>query len=877
MKKILKLYFMSFILTFLFFSAGIIANAEKPSNKPLEMWVPYNPEKSNLNQDISRQNVFVEQNSLENIKKNTYHKKQKPEKPEYNYHINSVNFYGAVNNNIANISGVYKIHKTNDDWILIPIISKQVGLSAAYLDGNQALLQPLNSIKNPNRYKKSISNQHNYYYLVIKDKGEHTLKINFTKNIKTNSQNRNLKSFSFLVPQVPILKLECSVNKENLFFDVPASVISKVMKGKGKSKLIADYPPTNMVEVKWMPKSSIATKETTQEIKLPPSINATTYSRIETGRGLLKGSFIAQIDIRRSPIDKFNLYIPEGIEIDTISVQGYDLVDPYPDIKNNILPVELTTKADGKLVLVINYRQNFNDSSFNTKVPAITFMNTGIEREIGYVAILETTNIETSIEKTKSSNNYREIDSTELKGYLQGLKPSIALKYNKSKEKINDIPFDIDLNVIRHKDIAVYEATIEKLNIDSVISNEGNILNKAVYTIRNTRKQFLEVKLPKNSSIWSVFVNGKPAKPALKEKNIYAIPLLKSSSGEKGGKSFPIEVVYLTEKKGFLSSATFGLSEFNAIESELYINSIRWNIYTPFDTKIYPLGMFSNLQQVKYPRRNLNLGQSSYLERRRDVDTAIRSQKPPAVNFEPEKRKAKKSIAQEFDKGFGGSRQSYLSSDELKNALKEENFPSEPIYRSKKVGKLPVYLNLPLVGKANNFYQISFEADKSPHILAFTTNSGLLKFIFAMLAIGLACLALKFYKEKGLKSYKFLASALIGSYLAYLVIGAWLILIILAGAIYYLFKKFKSKIQIKQNKKRFISFLLPALVVFGLIVSLLFNFFFFYIILMFVLGFLVLFGFIFFLITKFIFKKLSPKKQKILSNEEENLKEEGQN
>ncbi len=860
MKKILKLYFMSFILICLLCNTGISANSANHENKPLELWVPYNPEKSNVNQDISRQNVFVEQGLLENIKKNTYYKKQKPEKPAYDYHINSLNFYGSVKNNIANISGVYRIHKNTDDWTLIPIISKKAGLSAAYLDGKQALLQPLNSIKNSKIYKKSLNNQNNYYYyLAIKAKGEHVLKINFTKNIKTDPNNRNLKSFSFLVPQAPILKLECSVNKENLFFNVPTSAISKVIGEKGNTKLIVNYSPTNLVEVKWMPKSSIATKENTQELKLPPSVKATTYSKIETGRGMLKGSFMSQIDIRRSPIDKFNLYIPDGIEIDTITLKGYDLVDPYPDIINNILPIELTTKADGKLIFGISYRQNFDSPSFKTKIPAITFMNTGIEREVGYVAILETTNIETTIEKSKNSNNYREIDSTELKGYLQGLKPSIAFKYNKSKEKINDIPFDIDLNVIRHKDIAVYEATIEQLNIDSVISKEGDILNKAVYNIKNTRKQFLEVKLPENSSIWSVFVNDKPVKPALKEKNLYAIPLLKSSSTEKGGKSFPIEIVYLTEKKGFLPLVAFGLSEFNAIESELYINSIRWNIYSPEGIKIYPFGMFSNLQREKSPRY------------RHIVNSSFDKVQAPIV-FEQEKRKSKKSIAQELYKGLGGSRQSYLSDE-----LKEEHIPPAPIYRSKKIGKLPVYLNLPLVGKPTCFYQISFEADKSPYILAFAINSGLLKFIFAIFAIGLARLSLKFYREKGFKSYLFLVSALVGIYLTYLVIGAWLILIFFAGLIYFLFKKFKSKIQIKQRKKTVMAFLLPALMLFGLIVSLLFNFFFIYIILMFILGFLALFGLILFLIIKFILKKFSSKKQKILSNQEENLKEEGQN
>jgi hypothetical protein len=96
--------------------------------------------------------------------------------------------------------------------------------------------------------------------------------------------------------------------------------------------------------------------------------------------------------------------------------------------------------------------------------------------------------------------------------------------------------------------------------ITSLVTDDGGVLTRGLYYLRNNRKQFLEVGLPEGADVWSVFIREKAVKPAKKE-GVQApavtvlIPLPRSidrgaaedvarSLPPGGEQSFPLEIVY---------------------------------------------------------------------------------------------------------------------------------------------------------------------------------------------------------------------------------------------------------------------------------------------------------------------------------------------
>ena len=762
--------------------------------------------------------------------------KTKSDDPPVNYQLASATYYATVKGEYINISGVYNIDKLDDEWTLVPIISDQVGLSTATLDNKPAFMTTFRGGQDLSKFKNANTVSSGYYFLALKDKGIHTLKVNFSVLLDKNP-SVNTKSFTYTLPNIPIVSLHCTVNEKNLEYDVPQATSIAAKNVEDGTKLFASFPPVTNIEVRWNPKSTIEIAPDKINKNLPPSINATSYSRIEVGKKTLKGQLTFEIDIRHAALDHFDFYVPDNVEIDSVTAgNNIELVDPSPQPVKNVLSIDTTSAVEGKLQLVINFRKTFNTPSFETEIPAITLANNmNAERETGYVAVVETTNIESSVIEADQTKSYQDIDSSELAGPLTGLKASIAFKYQKIKEKINEFPYDIKIKVVRHQDVAVYEATIKSTNINSVMNEDGQVFSKATFQVTNTRKQFLEITLPDNSEIWSVFVDSRSVKPAIKDanKNLYSIPLSKSSSSETGGKTFPVEIVYFTKNKLPLPIWTIGGFKLKALTPELDTNSINWTIYFPQKASFYPISLLSNLQEQKrtephkpglfgngllngFEGQTLSRSQISNYEQ--NIDAINEPCIAPPAPCQEEQAKEMKSVRDEYDKvpeaepemadtenplevvgglerskrelprGSSGMIQSMVSGKDQVQS-KQWDYKQQSYFRTKKIGKLPVYVNLPQVGNNYNFYQISFQKNDEPYIVTFYSHKKFLTYTLFALLIILGAVLVKPIKEKQFKSIpKFIIPAVVFVIVLYTLMGpsliAWVILLAALFVIY---------------------------------------------------------------------------------------------
>lgn len=809
MRKNISPLFLLIILLIGIFTAYGIATEIPPidfSNRPLKLWVPYDPKQPEDIYNIKQDFIFIQSDDLKEIEDAKNPTKTKSDDPPANYQLSSAIYYSTVKGDYINISGVYNIEKLNDEWTLIPVISDQVGLATAALDGKPAFMTTFRAGQDLSQFKNASEVSQGYYYLAIKNKGNHVLKTNFSVNVNKDP-SVNTKSFSFTLPKIPIVSLLCDVDEKNLDFQVPQAISISAKNFDKGTKLFASLPPIDNVEVKWNPKSNITAKQEKIGPKLPPSITATSYNKIEVGRGSLIGTYKISIDIRHAALDHFDFYVPNDIEIDSVSANdNIELIDPSPTAdKNGILPVDLTSAIEGKVDIIIKYRKNFDNASFTTEIPAITLANKNIERENGFVGVVEKTNIETTLIAPDKKQDYIEVDSADLPDILAGMGASVAFKFQKNRETTTKFPFKASIEVKRHEDIKVYEATIDSTFINTVINEEGQIFTKAIFNVKNTRKQFLKVTLPKNAEIWSVYVDNKSVKPAITDetKNIYAIPLSKSIQENNNTQSFPVEVVYNNKSKFFFLLNYLGITNIKAISTELASNKVEWKIFFPQKLVLFPVELFSNVEEdqtSKIYRANL-LQKSRFnapLSGKLEMSDQMKSIESP-VNQTFSSTNAPAPMQQQ--QALGGAEPMPEAAAPLEEAAVQAPPPAKAdeyqsfgrkggdqffdissSYRTKKVGKLPIRVLLPDIGNEYNFSQISFKANTNPNVFSLYVNQTLLSYIIIILSIILIILAVKAAKKGNYKTLNFIIpSVLLACLITYFFGWLLLWLIILFG------------------------------------------------------------------------------------------------
>jgi hypothetical protein len=103
----------------------------------------------------------------------------------------------------------------------------------------------------------------------------------------------------------------------------------------------------------------------------------------------------------------------------------------------------------------------------------------------------------------------------------------------------------LSVNVARYAQESVLMANIEEARYQILMSEEGKTLVQASYAIRNNRKNFLKVTLPKDAVVWSATLSGKPVRPGQASDGSLLLPLEKGRAGEEAP-VFAAEILYFS-------------------------------------------------------------------------------------------------------------------------------------------------------------------------------------------------------------------------------------------------------------------------------------------------------------------------------------------
>jgi hypothetical protein len=192
------------------------------------------------------------------------------------------------------------------------------------------------------------------------------------------------------------------------------------------------------------------------------------------------------------------------------------------------------------------------------------------------------------------------------------------------------------------------EASIILADHTTVIHADGRYRARAIYRVRNSTLQFLELELPAGSQIWSVQISYQPVRPAELQRDgrtVTLLPLQKTSVGDFSSK---VVVVY----SGHLGAPLHRSSRLDLpvpqILSDVPVSRTLWKVHVPREYRVSLLGRESNMEQVAaaYQQEERKL---SFLDEVREVVQVAGSQGDSAA----------RSKAQHNIKQLGAALQSY--------------------------------------------------------------------------------------------------------------------------------------------------------------------------------------------------------------------------
>jgi hypothetical protein len=296
---------------------------------------------------------------------------------------------------------------------------------------------------------------------------------------------------------------------------------------------------------------------------------------ISLGDVIMKGNATVEIDVKSGAIMELNLQLPGDVNV--LGVSGPSLrnqqireVDGRQSIK-----LEFTREMEGQFRINVNYERIMNSDGADPLVPTVTVQNAEVEH--GRIAIEALTAVEV---RASASDQLSNLDINELPQQLilKTTNPILmAYRYVHAKP-----PFKLSLTITRHKEIDTQVAAIERAIYSSLVTRDGLTVTTARLTVRNSRRQFLRLALPAGSKVWSVFVDGKPVKPAFagnaennQENTGDPAVLIKMINSAIG---FPVDIVYASPIQ---TIDTMGSLSSHLPRPDMVVTHSRWNVFLP--------------------------------------------------------------------------------------------------------------------------------------------------------------------------------------------------------------------------------------------------------------------------------------------------------
>ena len=266
---------------------------------------------------------------------------------------------------------------------------------------------------------------------------------------------------------------------------------------------------------------------------LEPKIKAEVLQQIALSEGLLKVHCYLQYDIEHAGVKTFLLQPPRPDVSLVVAGRNIARVRKIDEVEG-IWEVELHGKVEDTYGLEASYQIPFDHDNSELVIEPLHAL--GAESQKGYVAVLSSGRLQ--IQPAGVSEFLRAEDARSIPRRFGAGDLSDAVLCYRATER----DYALTLGVARHAAADVLPAQVRSVQINSLITKDGQSLNRINMALDPGSLRFLELRLPEASDIWSVYVNETAVRPLI-ENELYLIPI------EPGAdRSASVEVIYAQDQ-----------------------------------------------------------------------------------------------------------------------------------------------------------------------------------------------------------------------------------------------------------------------------------------------------------------------------------------
>ncbi|MCK4532758.1 hypothetical protein KAU39_03145 [bacterium] len=483
----------------------------------------------------------------------------KPLQPPGDYLITKAEYFGVMGKKSTTFKVRFFLEifkKERKAYPKIRLLSQEVALKEIKLNAQPAL----------------VMNEGGWYVLTTPKSGQHIVDMEFS--IKS-ALDKGPDVLNLAIPQTAITLFNLSIPLKEVKVEIPQAKQLTISRVANQTKVKAILSTSNYVNVK-LHRTIVVEKK-----KGPAKLYAETMNLFSLEDDALRVNTRFKLNILQNTINNVKVYVPQGYSVLYVKNQNWQEIRDWNTKKvkeEEILTVPFESEKEGTVIFNVVSEKIF--SSEQSELEFNGFEVLEAIRETGYIGAEKKSTAEAEIIKV---DNIDRVDIQELPYDLINMsaKPLIfGFRYLRH-------PFILSLKVIKHEELPTVNTVIDNASVMSVLLEEGKVITRVVYTMRNTWKQFLQLKLPKDSEIWSLYVNGKRELPSKTKEGKFMIPLIRSKIEGENIASFDVEILYYNKNKKFRIAGSRGLQFPTA---DVVVTKMLWSCYFPVDYRFLHFG-----------------------------------------------------------------------------------------------------------------------------------------------------------------------------------------------------------------------------------------------------------------------------------------------
>jgi hypothetical protein len=436
-----------------------------------------------------------------------------PEEPLVQATLTRINYDLRIDGDFAAGQASLTIDVMKDGWVRIPIPSALL-VREARLDGK------LVSLVNDEGGSGSKS-------VIFSHQGRSTLLLDIVVPVTAAAANESIS----LPPAIAgITRASLQLPRQGVEIKLTGGFLAEKSASPTESKWVAYGRGNEPLVFAWWKKSD--DRRGTQPLRMRGSLTEF------VGLGEDSTSIQAEVnaEILQGAAQEIRIQIPDKVTINQVA--GATVADWVPkpgELKVTFL--ELVEK--NARFIIVGETHMPRDGQID--IPLLHMLN--VERETGGVAIevLGAGEIKSDSQKLIGLELADSTDLAEIVSSRQS--PSLmAFRFRSGDVKATR---SLSVNVARYTQESVLLANIEEARYQVLMNDEGKMLVRARFAVRNNQRNFLKVTLPKDAVVWSASLAGKPIRPGqapLPDGGLL-LPLEKARAGAETP-AFAVEILY---------------------------------------------------------------------------------------------------------------------------------------------------------------------------------------------------------------------------------------------------------------------------------------------------------------------------------------------